>query len=159
MDDDRSRVKFRPGRPEEVGMDPERLAHVRGLCGRWVENDDTPSLVVFAARRGVVVLHEAFGHLRPEPGSPPLERDSIFPVMSASKPVTAAAIMCLVEDGLLGLNRSILDYVPELDGQSVAYLDEVRVGDRSAISADTTIWSWRRTASRTARSSSISRAR
>ncbi|MEO6715150.1 MAG: serine hydrolase [Mycobacteriales bacterium] len=49
--------------------------------------------------------------------------------MSASKPVTAAAIMCLVEDGLLGLNRSFLDYVPELDGQSVAYLEEVRVGD------------------------------
>ena len=46
--------------------------------------------------------------------TPTLRPDSIFPIASISKPITAAAVMCLVEDGLIGLNRPFVDYVPEL---------------------------------------------
>jgi CubicO group peptidase (beta-lactamase class C family) len=72
--------------------------------------------VVLAARRGVVVLHEAFGRLGPEPDAPPLPVDAIFPIASLTKPITATAVMCLVEDGLLGLNRPVQEYVPEFVG-------------------------------------------
>jgi CubicO group peptidase (beta-lactamase class C family) len=72
--------------------------------------------VVLAARRGVIVLHEAFGRLRPDPDQTPLPVDSIFPVESVSKPITATAAMLLVEDGVLGLNRPIRDYLPEISG-------------------------------------------
>src|SRR5438874_8897784 len=37
---------------------------------------DALPILVLAARRGVIVLHEAFGRLRHDPDSPPLERDS-----------------------------------------------------------------------------------
>jgi CubicO group peptidase (beta-lactamase class C family) len=73
--------------------------------------------VTLVARRGVVVLHEAFGALRPGEDAPPAERDTIFPVMSITKPIAATIAMQLVEDGILGLNRPARDYVPELVGE------------------------------------------
>ena len=48
---------------------------------------------------------------------------------SCSKSITATAVMCLVEDGLIGLNRPFIDYVPELDVPGVQWLEEARVAD------------------------------
>ena len=73
------------GTPEDVGMDPARLRIARALAAGWVARGDTPSLVVLVARRGRVVLHEAFGVRHPNDTSPTLQRDSIFPVSSLSK--------------------------------------------------------------------------
>src|SRR5215468_8522155 len=117
------------GAPQKVGMDPERVDRVRKLAAGWVERGDTPSLVVLVARRGVIVLHEAFGVRRPEDTTPTLARDSIFTLASCSKPITAAAVMCLVDDGLIGLNRPFVDYVPELDVPGVEWLEEATVAD------------------------------
>ncbi len=108
---------LREGTPEEAGMLPDRVERVKALAEGWVADGVTPSLVVLAARRGVIFLHEAYGVLTPEPDSPPLERDSIFPLSSLTKPITATAAMTLVEDGLLGLNRPVQDYIPEFVGE------------------------------------------
>jgi hypothetical protein len=71
--------KLRTGTPEEVGMSAQRVRHVVDLAEGWVTQGIHSSLVVFAARKGVIVLHEAFGHLTPDGDSPPLELDAIFP--------------------------------------------------------------------------------
>jgi CubicO group peptidase (beta-lactamase class C family) len=110
-------------------MASDRLERLKKRAAGWVSNGDTPSLVLLAARRGTIVLHEAFGVRRPEDATPTLLTDSIFPLSSLSKPVTAAAVMCLVEDGLIGLNRPFIDYVPELDVPGVQWLEEARVAD------------------------------
>jgi CubicO group peptidase (beta-lactamase class C family) len=109
-------TELREGSAAEAGMVPERTERIRALARSWVEDGTTPSLVVVAARRGVIVLHEAFGRLRPDPDTTPLRVDSIFPVQSISKPVVATAAMLLVEDGVLGLNRPVRDYLPEISG-------------------------------------------
>jgi CubicO group peptidase (beta-lactamase class C family) len=83
----------------------------------WVEEGRSPSIIVLAARRGRIVLHEAFGVLGPDADSPPLRRDSVFPASSITKPMTATALMMLVEDGLVGLNRPVVEYIPELCGE------------------------------------------
>jgi len=98
-------------------MLPERVAPVRDLCARWVKEGHTPTLGVCVARRGVIVLHEAFGVLGPGPDSPSLQHDALFAVASVTKPVTATLVMQLVEDGLLGLNRPAKDYLPEISGE------------------------------------------
>jgi CubicO group peptidase (beta-lactamase class C family) len=108
---------LRAGSPEEAGILPERVAYARDLCARWVREGHTPTLGVCVARRGVIVLHEAFGVLGPGPDSPRLERHALFPVMSVTKPITATLVMQLVEDGLLGLNRPAKDYLPEICGE------------------------------------------
>jgi CubicO group peptidase (beta-lactamase class C family) len=105
-------------------MLPERVAHARDLCAHWVESGHTPTLGVCVARRGVIVLHEAFGVLGPGADSPPLARDALFGIASLTKPITATLVMQLVEDGLLGLNRPAKDYLPELSGDGA---DEILV--------------------------------
>src|SRR5439155_4892699 len=82
----------------------------------WVRDGIHPALVVLVARRGVIVLHEAYGLQGPGPNSLPLARDAIAPVTSLTKPITATAVMQLVEDGVVGLNRPVQDYVPEFVG-------------------------------------------
>ena len=111
--------KLRRGAPEEVGMLPERVALTRDLCARWVKEGHTPTLGVCVARRGVIVLHEAFGVLGPGPDSPPLGREALYAGASVTKPITATLAMQLVEDGVLGLNRPAKDYLPELSGEGV----------------------------------------
>ena len=103
------------GAPEAVGVRSEQLTRARDLCACWVEDGHTTSLSVCVARRGVVVLEEAFGQLKPGSDTRPLELDSIHPLMSLTKPFVGALIMQLVEDGLLGLNRPIVEYLPEFE--------------------------------------------
>jgi CubicO group peptidase (beta-lactamase class C family) len=104
------------GSSEAAEVDPAGVQHALQLAANWVVEGTTPALVVLAARRGVMFLHEAFGRLTPEAESPALRPDSIYPVASLSKPVTATAVLCLVEDGLVGLDHLVRDYVPEFTG-------------------------------------------
>lgn len=110
-------MSLRVGTPEEAGMSAARVKRVARLVEEWVNRGVARTLVVAVARRGVVVLHEAFGPLGPEPDSPPVSRDSRFSLASIAKPITATAILGLVEDGLLGLNRPVAEYIPEFVGE------------------------------------------
>jgi serine-type D-Ala-D-Ala carboxypeptidase len=98
-------------------MSAARLRRVARLVEDWVNHGVARTLAVAVARRGVVVLHEAFGPLGPEPDSPPVSRESLYCLASIAKPITATAILGLVEDGLLGLNRPVADYLPEFVGE------------------------------------------
>jgi len=98
-------------------MSPERIERVRRLCAGWVEQGSTPALQVLVARRGTIVLQGAWGRQGPGEDDPPLTTGGIYPIASITKPFTATAIMCLVEDGLLGLNRPVHEYVPEFVGE------------------------------------------
>jgi len=95
----------------------DRVDLIRTRAASWIDPEKTRSLVLLVARRGTVFLYDAWGPLTAEKGSPPIQRDSVFPMMSISKPVTATAIMLLVEDGLLGLTRPLAEYVPEAIGK------------------------------------------
>lgn len=108
---------LREGPPAEAGLDADRIERVRDLCAGWVKDGHTPSLCVCVARRGVIALHEAWGVVGPGPDSAPLQRDTLFPIASVAKPVTATLVMQLVDDGRLGLNRPAQDYLPEMSGE------------------------------------------
>jgi CubicO group peptidase (beta-lactamase class C family) len=108
---------LRPGAPEEAGMSPERIDNLRRLCASWIEDGTHLSLVALVARHGVIVLNEAWGRHGPEADAPPLRTDAIFPLASMSKVIAATCAMRLVEDGLLGLNRPVQEYIPEFQGE------------------------------------------
>jgi serine-type D-Ala-D-Ala carboxypeptidase len=104
------------GDPEEAGMSAERLRRAVQVAERSVAAGETQALVVLAARRGAIVLQEAFGRLTPYADAPPLPPDAIYPIASITKPITATVVMALVEDGLIGLNRPVQEYLPEFVG-------------------------------------------
>jgi CubicO group peptidase (beta-lactamase class C family) len=108
--------ELRLGTPADVGMETSRLQQIKGRAHRWVAEGATRGLVLLAARHGRVVLHEAFGFLTPNADSPPMPLDALFRTESAGKVLTATALMILVEEGKVGLNRPVIDYVPEFAG-------------------------------------------
>jgi CubicO group peptidase (beta-lactamase class C family) len=71
---------------------------------------------MLVARRGTIALHEAFGRMSPEPDAPPVEPDSVFLLASITKPVTATAVMLLVERGRVSLDDPVSRYIPEFRG-------------------------------------------
>jgi len=109
---------LRRGDPAEAGMSASRVQDITELANTWVEKGIAQALVVLGARRGIIFMHEAFGSLTPDTGSPPVALDSIFPLASISKAVTATAVMLLVEEGRIGLNRPVSEHVPEFAGDN-----------------------------------------
>ncbi|QYR21446.1 beta-lactamase family protein [Paenibacillus sp. sptzw28] len=109
-------MSFHYGQPEEVGMSSNRLQIVERTAERLLREGISPAQVIAAARRGTMVLHKAYGVSGPEAEAPPLTLESLFPICSITKVFTAACIMMLVEDGLVGLNRPVCDYIPEFTG-------------------------------------------
>lgn len=49
----------------------------------------------------------------------PITRDSIYRLYSMSKPITATAVMKLVEDGLLDLAEAVATFFPSFRNQMV----------------------------------------
>jgi CubicO group peptidase (beta-lactamase class C family) len=108
---------LREGNPESVDMSPVKIKHARDTAAKWVEDGKLPALVVYAARRGNIVLYDAFGKSSYTDNAPALNSDALFPLASISKSITATAAMILVEEGKLGLNRSVAYYIPEFTGE------------------------------------------
>ena len=52
-------------------------------------------------------------------GARPMARDSIFRIASITKPITAAAVMMLAEDGRIALDDPVGPWLPELAAPSV----------------------------------------
>jgi len=98
--------------PNEVGLDASQMRRARDVLREQVESGKSPGLVSIVARRGEIVLAEAIGN-RNRAGDP-MGFDTIFQVASATKPLTAAVVMSLVEEGRIGLMQRVVDYLPEL---------------------------------------------
>lgn len=110
-------MRLRPGTPEEAGMSARRLKHAADLAESWVARGILYNVGITVARRGIVVLGEAFGPQTADPDSPPLTLESIFTLASITKPITVTALMILVDEGLVGLNRPVQEYIPEFVGE------------------------------------------
>src|SRR5512141_814842 len=99
----------------EAGYDESRLARLEAYFARAIEAGKLQGASFLLARRGKVFAHRALGRLTPAADSPPLRPDSIKDLASLTKPFTAAAVMRLVEDGVLWLEQPVKTLIPELD--------------------------------------------
>src|SRR6266571_1437896 len=73
--------------------------------------------VVAAVARGDATYVKAAGVMAI--GGPPMLPDTLFRISSMTKPITAAVILSLVDDGLLDLNGPVERLLPELAGRRV----------------------------------------
>ena len=111
---------------------------LRDVAAGHVGDTDVPGLVVLAAH-GEEVHAEALGHLAI--GGPPVRRDSLFRIASTTKPITAAAILAVIEEGLLGLEEPVDRLLPELADRRVLVrpsgpLDETVPAERPITTRD-----------------------
>ena len=87
------------------------LARFSAEAAAHVGDETVPGLVALMAR-GDQVHVAALGSL--SIGGPPVQRDSLFRIASVTKPVTGAATLALVREGLLGLDEPVDRLLPEL---------------------------------------------
>ena len=98
--------------PAEAGMSRARLDDAAALMRRQFDTGRSPMLAAMVARHGTVVFTETLGDQRP--GGPAVTVDSVFPIASLSKPMTAAVVLALAERGLIGINEPAALTLPEM---------------------------------------------
>jgi CubicO group peptidase (beta-lactamase class C family) len=76
-------------------------------------------VVTLVARRGKIAHFEAYG-MQDLESKKPMPKDGIFRLASMSKPITAAAVMMMVEEGKMRLTDPVSRFIPEFRGAKVA---------------------------------------
>jgi CubicO group peptidase (beta-lactamase class C family) len=99
-----------------AGLTSAGLEHLHAVAEAHVGEARVPGLVALVAS-GAQVHVEALGTLS-VPG-PAVARDSIFRIASTTKPITAAATLALVGEGLVNLDEPVDRLVPELAHRQV----------------------------------------
>ncbi|MBV1691309.1 beta-lactamase family protein [Novosphingobium sp. G106] len=93
------------------------LVALRDTIERHVASDAAPGAVGLVHRRGET--HVMAIGTTVVGGNEPMARDSVFRIASMTKPVTAAAVMMLVDEGLLALSDPVERWLPELADRRV----------------------------------------
>jgi CubicO group peptidase (beta-lactamase class C family) len=110
------------------------MSNLRELLEKYVNEGAVPGVVGLVAH-GDRMEVEAVGSVDVE-GTAPMVRDSIFRIASITKPIVAAAVMMLVEDGRIALDEPVGKWLPELASPKVvrtpgSAVDDVVPADRA----------------------------
>ena len=99
------------GSSELVGVSEKRLQLLDQFIQDYVNKGYIPGGVFLVARDNQIVYNKTFG-FRSTDKKMPYKKDDIFRICSMTKAITTAAIMQLYEEGKLGLDDAVQDYIP-----------------------------------------------
>jgi CubicO group peptidase (beta-lactamase class C family) len=98
--------------PASLGFSASRLARLDAVMKqRYIDTGRLPGLMTMIYRRGTLVHTGMAGSIDLERDKP-MRDDAIFRIYSMSKPITAVALMMLVEEGLMGLDDEVATHIP-----------------------------------------------
>ncbi len=119
----------------QAGFDKQRLGKIQQRMQEYVNAGEAVGIVTMVLRGGEVVQETAVGMQNIE-DKRPMRQDSIFQIMSMTKPITAVGIMMLCEEGKINLYDEVQTYLPEFRDQMVNVngwpkkpLRPIRIGD------------------------------
>ena len=99
-------------KPEAVGLSSARLARLDSVMkARYVDSGQLPGLLTQVWRKGALV-HTGMAGLMDIERNKPMREDAIFRIYSMTKPITAVALMMLVEEGKIGLDDDVHMHIP-----------------------------------------------
>jgi CubicO group peptidase (beta-lactamase class C family) len=111
-----------------AGVDQNVLSKIPQRMKSFVDRQTVAGAVTLVAHGSDIVEFDATGMADVEAGHA-MQKDTIFQIMSMTKPVTAIGIMMLAEEGKLALRDPVEQYLPEFKGLRVRTTlgpDEVR---------------------------------
>ncbi len=100
--------------PESVAVSSQRLALIDAMLQQHVDDGRVPGLVAGVARHGKIVFLKSYGWQDIE-NEVPMQVNSIFQIRSMSKPITAVAVLQLVEQGKIALTDPVAKYIPSFN--------------------------------------------
>ena len=101
---------------EEESVKPGPFKAATQLIQEQVESGLVGAAALLVEHNGKIEVEQGFGSLSRKTGAKPCRSDSIFLVASISKPVTAMAVMKLVDQGRIALDDPAQKYLPEFTG-------------------------------------------
>jgi CubicO group peptidase (beta-lactamase class C family) len=111
------------GKAEDVGMSSGRLLRINTAMLRHIDAGDIQGAVTMVARRGKLVHFETHGLMDVDTDRP-MQEDSLFIMMSSTKPLLGVATMMMIEEGLIRLEDPASKYIPEFADMRVAVLKD-----------------------------------
>jgi CubicO group peptidase (beta-lactamase class C family) len=102
-----------------TGVDQEVLSQIPQRMKSFIDRQTVAGAVTLVAHGNDIVEFDAAGMADVEAGHA-MQKDTIFQIMSMTKPFTAAGIMMLAEQGKLALRDPVEQYLPEFHGLRVA---------------------------------------
>ncbi len=118
-DSRKDRFDWRLHAPEEVGMSRAGLEDIRAAIQKNIDNKVIPGAVTAVARHNKLVWYEAQGVSAVETNMP-LRKDAIYRMMSSTKPITALAVLMMMEAGKLSLDDKVNRFIPTFKNMKVA---------------------------------------
>ncbi len=97
----------REGTPDEAGMKPDAAAKIDAVLKEWAADTDE-AFAACVVRRGVIVLHAAYGTR----DGKPMTVDTKSWMASITKAMSATLMMMLVEQGLVSLDDPVEKFLP-----------------------------------------------
>ena len=107
---------------ESVGMSTKRLERIHAYIQGYMDRNEIAGAVTLVARHGKVVHFDAQGS-RYKEANAPMQKDTIFSLMSMTKPIVSTALMMLFEEGRFMLDDPIANWLPSYANKQV--LDSV----------------------------------
>jgi CubicO group peptidase (beta-lactamase class C family) len=95
-----------------AGVDQDVLSKIPQRMKSFVDHHTVAGAVTLVAHGNDIVEFDATGMADVEAGHA-MQKDTIFQIMSMTKPVTAIGIMMLAEEGKLALRDPVEQYLPE----------------------------------------------
>ena len=110
-------------RPEDVGMDGDRLSRINDRMAAHIDQGNIQGAVTAVARGGRVVHFEAHGE-KDTRDNTSMPEDALFRMASSTKPVLGVATMRMIEEGLIRPSNPVTRFIPEFKDMQVAVLKE-----------------------------------
>ena len=105
-----------------VGLPASRLVKLDGVLQGFVDQGKVAGLVALVLRDGKPVYEKAMGWSDKEAGRK-MTTETVFRIASQSKAITSAAVMALVEDGKIGIQEPVGNFIPGFKKTTVAVRD------------------------------------
>ncbi|MGI8925371.1 MAG: serine hydrolase domain-containing protein [Tepidiformaceae bacterium] len=100
-------------RPEDLGIDSERLEALFARAKRDVDDGILPSAQVAVARQGKLAGMRTFGTVKHGATDAPATDRTLYSIFSSTKAIVGAAVWTLIEDGVLRIEERVSAVVPE----------------------------------------------
>lgn len=113
----------------ELKILPERLELLDKKLAQFVEEGYEQCIETKIMRYGTTIFEGAYGLTKTNDGTAGLEENMIFPVCSITKPVIAAMILQLHEDGEIDITHTVSEYIHEFRSfdQRIAKKEEEQI--------------------------------
>lgn len=107
---------------QALTISTSRLYRIDAVLERYVQENRIPGAVALVLRHGSPVYQKAIGWADKEAGRR-MEMNTIFRIASQTKAITSTAILMLVEEGRIGLNEPVGNFIPTFKKTTVADRD------------------------------------